>query len=67
MHEGIKHQKIAQYTTQQNGVSKQLNHTIMECARSMLSIYGLDNQLWAEVVNIMSYSTNRLPTITLDG
>ena len=34
---GMKHQRTAPYSPQQNGVSERLNRTIVEMARAMLS------------------------------
>ena len=67
MHEEIKDQKMVPYTPQQNGVAKQMNHTIRERARSMLNTFGLDNGFQEKVVNPVAYFINRSPTIALDG
>ena len=52
---------------QQNGVPERMNHTIMECERSMLNASGLDNVFWEKVVNAVVYLINKSPTTTLDG
>jgi hypothetical protein len=49
---GIHREKIVPGTPQENGVSKKMNRTIMERARSMKLHAGLPLQFWANVVDI---------------
>ena len=62
---GIKSELTAAYSPQQNGVSKQLNCTLVEAARSMLSHADLSNSYWAEAVATATYLRNRLVSVTL--
>jgi hypothetical protein len=48
------------YTTQQNGVAKRKNITLIEIARTMLDEYKTFDWFWAEVVNTIYHATNRL-------
>jgi hypothetical protein len=43
--EGIKHEFLAPYT-QQNGVAKRKNHTLIEMVRTMLDEYKTSNGFW---------------------
>ena len=66
---GIKAQRTAPYTPQQNGVAERANRTIMESARAMLHAKSLPPSLWAEAVatavNLKNISpTKALPTMT---
>jgi transposase InsO family protein len=60
-------EKTALGTPQENGVSKRMNKTIMECARSMRLHVGFPLQLWADVVDTFVYLINIGPSISLDG
>jgi hypothetical protein len=60
-------EKTVPGTPQENGVSKRMNGTIMESARSMRSHVGLPLQLWEDVVDIVVYLINRGPSRYLDG
>ncbi|KAJ9548149.1 hypothetical protein OSB04_020692 [Centaurea solstitialis] len=46
-------------TSQQNGVAKRRNRTLIEAARSMLIEARLPLQFWAEAVNSACYTQNR--------
>ncbi|KAL0560868.1 hypothetical protein IC582_001283 [Cucumis melo] len=59
---GIKHQLIASYTHQQNGVSERRNRYIMEMTRCMLHEKSLPKKFWAEAANTAVFLQNRLPT-----
>jgi len=52
---GIKSCFTAAYSPQQNSVSEQLNRTLVEAAKSMLSHADLSNAYWAEVVATATY------------
>ncbi|GKC00978.1 retrovirus-related pol polyprotein from transposon TNT 1-94 [Tanacetum coccineum] len=47
-------------TSQQNGVTKRKNRTLIEAARTMLSDLLLPTTLWAEAVNTACYVHNRV-------
>ncbi|NDA63213.1 MAG: hypothetical protein EBX50_14410 [Chitinophagia bacterium] len=64
---GIRHDKTAPYTPQQNGVAERANRTIMECARSMLHCKGLPTELWAEAVATAVLLKNMSPTKALSN
>ena len=55
---GIKLELTATNSPQQNGVSEQLNHTLVEAARSMLSRADLSKAYWAEAVATATYLRN---------
>lgn len=56
---GIKRHKTCPYTPQQNGVSEQMNRTIMDKVRSMLVETGLGAEFWAEAASTAVYVINR--------
>jgi transposase InsO family protein len=58
--EGIKHEFLAPYTPQQNGVTKRKNMTLIEMTRTMLDEYKTSDRFWAEAINMTCYATNRL-------
>jgi hypothetical protein len=58
--EGIKHEILAPYTPQQNGVAERKNHTLIKMTRTMLDKYKTSVRFWAEVINTMCHATNRL-------
>jgi transposase InsO family protein len=58
--EGIKHEFLACYTPQQNGVAERKNRTLIEMARTMLHKYKTSDRFWAEEVNMACHATNRL-------
>jgi hypothetical protein len=58
--EGIKHEFLALYTLQQNGVAEKKNMTLIEMARTMLDEYKASDQFWVEMVNTACHATNRL-------
>jgi len=64
---GIKHQRTAPYSPQQNGVSERLNRTIVEMARAMLAQAKLPRSLWGEALNMAVYIKNRIPTKGVEG
>lgn len=47
---GIKHEKSAPYSPQQNGLAERMNRTIFEKVRCMLFEAGLSKGFWAEAV-----------------
>jgi transposase InsO family protein len=56
--EGIKHEFLAPYSPQQNGVTKRKNQTLVEMARTKLNEYKILNRFWAEAVNTACHATN---------
>ena len=54
------------YTSQQNGVSGQMNRTLTERIRVMLRTASLPNSLWAEAVKIACYIVNQSPSIAIE-
>jgi transposase InsO family protein len=58
--EGIKHEFLAPYTPQQNGVAERKNQTLIEMARNMLDEYKTSDQFWIEAVNATCHATNHL-------
>jgi transposase InsO family protein len=57
---GIKHEFLAHYTPQQNGVAERKNRTLIAMARTMLDEYKTPDRFWAEAVNTVCHATNRL-------
>lgn len=51
--------------TQQNGVAKRMNRTLMEKSRSMLNDAGLTQDYWAEAIDTACYLVNKSTTLTL--
>ena len=47
---------------EENGVTKQLNHTLLEQARGMLSTSQLPKNLWPETIHHIVWLKNRTPT-----
>ena len=62
---GIKRKLIATYTSQQNGVAKRKNRTIMNMVRSMLSEKRVPKQFWPEAVKWTIYVLNRSHTLAV--
>jgi hypothetical protein len=58
--EHIKHEFLAPYTAQQNGLVERKNRTLIEMARTMLDDYKTSDQFWAKAVNTVCHVTNRL-------
>jgi hypothetical protein len=64
---GIRPQRTAPMTPQQNGVAERANRTIVESARSMLHGRSLPLCFWAEAVSTAVYLKNRSPTKAVKG
>ncbi|KAG6512700.1 hypothetical protein ZIOFF_030829 [Zingiber officinale] len=62
---GIRHELIAHFTPQQNGVSERKNRTIVESMRCTLKRKKLSNEFWEEAVSCAYYLINRSPTKSL--
>lgn len=54
------------YTLDQNGVSEQLNRTIMDQARAVIYRQNLDKDLWAKITSTIVYLKNWSPTVGLE-
>jgi hypothetical protein len=58
--ECIKHEFLAPYTPQQNGVSERKNRALIESSRAMLDEYKPSDRFWAEAINTACHAVNRL-------
>jgi hypothetical protein len=58
--EGIKHEFLAPYTPQQNGVAKRKNMTLIESAGTIFDEYKTSDHFWALAINTMWHAINRL-------
>jgi hypothetical protein len=56
----MKHEFLAPYTPQQNGVAERKNRTLIKMARIMLDEYTTLDRFWAEAINMACHATNRL-------
>jgi transposase InsO family protein len=56
--EDIKHEFLASYTPQQNGMAKRKNRTLIEMARTMLDEYKTSDRFWVEAINTTCHATN---------
>nr|GEX96538.1 hypothetical protein [Tanacetum cinerariifolium] len=57
--EGIEHQTSMAQRPEQNGVVKRRNRTLVEAARTMLSVLKLSLFFWAEAIATACYTQNR--------
>ena len=57
---GFRHQFSAKYTPQSNDLVERKNRTLIDMARSMLSVYNVSHSFWAEEINMACYYSNRL-------
>ena len=64
---GIKHNRIAPWTPQQNGVVKRRNQSVVEMARCLLKSMQVPGRFWGEAVTVAVYLLNRAPTKSLNG
>jgi transposase InsO family protein len=58
--EGIKHEFLAPYTSQQNEVAERKNRTLIEMARTMLDEYKTSDRFWPKAINTACHATNHL-------
>ncbi|MCO5574349.1 hypothetical protein L7F22_028132 [Adiantum nelumboides] len=59
---GIQYQFSVPYTPQQNGISERKNRTLLNEARSMLTVYGQPHSYWEEAISTACYLQNRIFT-----
>jgi len=59
---GCKHEVLAAYSQEQNGVAERVNRTIVGRAKAMLYGAQLPPFLWAEAARTAEYIMNRTPT-----
>nr|GEX26455.1 hypothetical protein [Tanacetum cinerariifolium] len=57
--EGINHQTFVARTPEQNGVVERRNHTLVEAARTMLSVAKVPLFFWAEAIATACFIQNR--------
>jgi hypothetical protein len=65
--EGVHHQHMTPYSSQQNGIIEHRNGIVVATARSMLKAKGLPGWFWGEAVNTAVYVLNRCLTKSVDG
>jgi transposase InsO family protein len=58
---GVRHERSAPHTPQQNGVAERANRSIVEMARTLLHQGGVERRFWPEAVVTATYIKNRLP------
>ena len=59
---GIHRPLMVPYSSQQNGVAKRRNRTILDMVICLLKSKGIPKQFWAETANCAIYILNRCPT-----
>jgi hypothetical protein len=64
---GICRENTVPGTPQENGVSKRMNMTIMECARRMRLHAGSPLQFWVDAIDNLVYLIKKGPSRYLDG
>ena len=64
--EGIVRHHTVRKTPQQNCVAEQMNRTLLEKARCMLSNAELGKEFWAEAVSTVCYLVNRSPSTAIE-
>jgi len=63
---GIRHERTASYTPEQNGKSERDNRTIVKYALTLLHAKDLPKFLWSEAVNTAVYMLNRISKASND-
>lgn len=63
---GIKSQRTAPHSPQQNGVAERKNRTLIEMARCMLFDANMEFSFWGEAVMMANFLQNRLPWKNVD-
>jgi len=59
---GIHHKMMNAYTLQENGISEQMNRTLVKMACAMLFDAGLPNTYWGDAILYATHALNRVPT-----
>ena len=62
---GVKHQRTAPHSQQQNGIAERYNRTLVEATRCVLHNAGLANEWWAEAARHVCFVRNRVATKAL--
>ena len=62
---GIRHQFLAKYTLQSNGLVERKNRTLIDMARSMLSKYNVSQSFWAKAINTACYCSCNTSGVSL--
>lgn len=65
--QGTERKLTTHETPQHNGVTEQLNRTLVERVRAMLHASGLPKNLWGEAIKHAVYMKNHTATHVLDG
>ena len=55
---GIRHQLLAKYAPQSNGLVGRKNRTLIDMERSILSEYNVNHSFWTEAINTACYYSN---------
>lgn len=63
--EGIVFEPSTPYSQEQNGVAEQTGRTLMDMTRATILEGNIDNELWPEVILLMTCIKNNRPTRTL--
>ena len=65
--EGVRHELTVPKSPEQKGVAEQLNRTLVEMTRSMLTRSIVPQKLWAEAMSTAVYLRNQSPTKAVEG
>jgi len=65
--QGIEINQMAPYSPLQNGIAKQMNHTLVELAHTMHAATDLHEYLWEEATAHAAYLQNQTYTIAVKG
>lgn len=64
---GMRHEKRAPYSPQQNGVSERMNRSLIEKVRCMLFDAKLSKGFWGEALAAAADIVNALPNISTNN
>lgn len=62
----VKHNTIASYTPQKNGVVEQRNQTVVEITQCIMKLMKMPGMFWGEAMKTSIYILNRAPTRSVD-